>query len=47
MAEPVVAGPGDGESTQWGKLAEKVKGVAEEICGLKQKSVQIMEKGSI
>ena len=40
MAEPVVEGPGAGESTEWGKLAEKVMGVAEEVCGLKQKSVE-------
>ena len=40
MAEPVVAGPGEGESTEWGKLAEKVMEVAEEVCGLKGKSVE-------
>ena len=41
MAEPVeAAAPGEGESTEWGKLAEKVMEVAEEVCGLKTKSVE-------
>ena len=40
MAEPVVVGPGDGESTEWGRLAERVVGVVEEVCGLNQKSVE-------
>ena len=40
MAEPVEAGPGEGNSTEWGKLAERVMGVAEEVCGLKTKSVE-------
>ena len=40
MREPVVEEPGRAESTEWGKLAEKVLMVAEEVCGLKRKDVE-------
>ena len=40
MAEPEEEGPDRDDLTEWGMLAEKVMGVAEEVCGVKRKSVE-------